>query len=314
MNPYAAFLNQAGRLRSGWRAGIFVLAFGVLLFLLTWLVRALFVVAQPSHLTANQLFENLVFRLVLLASALVAGWFCCRWLEGLPWRSLGLTFHSGWWWDLSVGTVVGAMSLALAAGIALVGGGLRFSFSGSLFLSVTLQSLASTALLFIVGALAEEAMFRGFPLQTFTRAGLAWLAILLTSVPFALVHLQNPNVVAGFTFINTALAGVWLALAYLRTRSLWFPLGVHWAWNWFLGSVFGLPVSGLKLSDHPLLTAFDRGPAWLTGGSYGIEGGLACTIALLGSMFFIWRTKLVSATPEMLKLTSEENPVKSDTL
>lgn len=114
-------------------------------------------------------------------------------------------------------------------------------------------------------------------------------------------------------FVNTALAGVWLAVAYLRTRSLWFPLGIHWAWNWALGSVFGLPVSGItEIAPHPLLQGTDLGPAWLTGGSYGIEGGLACTITLIVSAIFIWRTRLVSATPQMIRLTSQENPTEAN--
>jgi hypothetical protein len=50
----------------------------------------------------------------------------------------------------------------------------------------------------------------------------------------------------------------------------------------------------------------DIGPAWLTGGSYGIEGGLACTLALVISTLFIWRTRLVRATPEMKSLTDDE--------
>ena len=110
-------------------------------------------------------------------------------------------------------------------------------------------------------------------------------------------------------------AGVWLAVAYLRTRSLWFPLGVHWAWNWALGSLFGLPVSGINdLAPHPLLHGTDLGPAWLTGGSYGIEGGLACTITLIISTMFILRTRLVTATPELKTMTSQENPLMSDKL
>ena len=309
MDPYAPFLNEAGRLRSGWRLGIYLIVFAALMFLLGSVVRLVYVIGEPLHLTFNAFFENIIFRIVFLGSALIAGWICNRWLEGLPWRALGLVFHSGWARDLLVGAIIGAASLTIAALVALAAGGLHFAFSGRAFLFSTLQSLSTTAVMFIVAALAEEATFRGYPLQTLTRAGLAWLGVLITSVPFALVHLQNPNVVAGFTFINTALAGIWLALAYLRTRSLWFPLGVHWAWNWALGSIFGLPVSGLKLSGHPVLQADDRGPAWLTGGSYGIEGGLACTVALLISILFIWRTGLVSATPELKKLTSTENPV-----
>ena len=246
MDPYAPFLNEAGRLRSGWRLGIYLIVFAALMFLLGSVVRLVYVIGEPLHLTFNAFFENIIFRIVFLGSALIAGWICNRWLEGLPWRALGLVFHSGWARDLLVGAIIGAASLTIAALVALAAGGLHFAFSGRAFLFSTLQSLSTTAVMFIVAALAEEATFRGYPLQTLTRAGLAWLGVLITSVPFALVHLQNPNVVAGFTFINTALAGIWLALAYLRTRSLWFPLGVHWAWNWALGSIFGLPVSGLK--------------------------------------------------------------------
>lgn len=171
------------------------------------------------------------------------------------------------------------------------------------------RALLSTAVLFIVAALAEEAAFRGYPLQTLTRARLLWFGVLLTSVPFAIIHWHNPGATI-FSTLNTALAGVWLAAAYLKTRSLWFPLGVHWAWNWVQGSIFGLAVSGLNLSSHSVLRAVDQGPPWLTGGSYGIEGGAACTIALLVSTVFIWRTRLVSATLELKQLTSAENPVQ----
>lgn len=312
METFAPFLNKAGRLRSGWRLGLYLLVFATCMFVFGSLVRVGYVLAERRHITFGKFFEDVVFRLVLLGSALLAGWICNRWLEGLPWRALGLAFHAGWFRDLLVGSVVGGASLAIAALVGIAGGGLRFSLSGREFLFSILRALVTSAALFVVAALAEEAAFRGYPLQTLTRAGLLWLGVLLTSVPFALGHLQNPNVVAGFTFVNTALAGVWLAMAYLKTRSLWFPLGVHWAWNWALGSVFGLPVSGMKLSAYPVLQALDRGPAWLTGGSYGIEGGLACTVALIISMLFIWRTGLVAPTADLKKLTSEENPINPD--
>ena len=306
------FINDAGRLRSGWRVLIFILVYIALLFLLSTAVRVGYAVGlriAPGR-SLGAFTEDFIFRLILLASALLAGYLCNRWLEGLPWRALGLTLHARWWRDFIIGSLIGVVSLALATAIAAAAGGLRFTASPRTMLLPVVQTLVLSALLFIFAALAEEALFRGYPLQTLTRARLAWLAILLTSVPFAAVHLQNPNVVKGFTFVNTALAGVWLAVAYLRTRSLWLPLGVHWAWNWALGSLFGLPVSGITaIAPNPLLHGTDLGPAWLTGGSYGIEGGLAGTIALVVSTLFIWRMTLVSATEEMAKITSNENSV-----
>ena len=311
MNPKQVFINPAGRLRSGWRVLIFVLLFAILIILMDLAVgkvSELLIRLTPRRGVAHYL-EIFIAKLAIILAALLAGYICTHWLEGLPWSALGLWLHAGWFRDLLVGSLIGVASLALATAIATAGGGLSFTVSGRAALLQVGQTLVFSAMLFILAALAEEALFRGYPLQTLTRAKLAWLAVLLTSVPFALVHLKNPNVAAGFTFINTALAGVWLATAYLRTRSLWFPLGVHWAWNWALGSLFGLPVSGITdLAPHPLLHGTDLGPAWLTGGSYGIEGGLACTITLLVSTLFIWRTRLVSATPEMKSLTSHENP------
>ncbi|HLN97383.1 MAG TPA: type II CAAX endopeptidase family protein [Pyrinomonadaceae bacterium] len=311
MNLKTVFINSVGRLRSGWRFLLFIVIYAVVFFLLVTLVRIAYAAGlrlAPGN-AIGDFFQNVVYRLILLIAALGAGYVCTRWLEGLPWRALGLWFHQHWLRDLVLGSLIGVGSLALATAIATAGGGLSFAISGRAALLQVLQTLIFSAALFIVAALAEEAIFRGYGLQTLTRANLAWLGVFLTSVPFAAVHLNNPNVAAGFTFINTALAGVWLAVAYLRTRTLWFPLGVHWAWNWALGALFGLPVSGINdLAPHSLLRGTDLGPAWLTGGSYGIEGGLACTVTLIVSTMFILRTRLVAASPEMKRLTSQENP------
>jgi membrane protease YdiL (CAAX protease family) len=306
------FINPVGRLRSGWRVLIFIFVYVALLLLLTTAVRVIFATTllfAPGR-SLGRYFENVVFRVILLAASLGAGYVCTRWLEGLPWRALGLWLHAGWLRDLFVGSVIGVASLALATAIATAGGGLSFTISGRSALLQVAQTLLFSAILFIVAALAEEALFRGYPLQTLTRAGLIVLGIFVTSFAFATSHMENPNFKAGLASLNLLLAGLWFAVAYLRTRSLWFPLGIHWAWNWALGSVFGLPVSGITdLAPHPLMHGTDLGPAWLTGGSYGIEGGLACTITLVVSTIFIWRVRLVRATPEMELLTSHENPV-----
>lgn len=305
----AIFINDFGRLRSGWRLLLFVFAYIAALFLLTTLLRGFYVVllAFAPQLPTSGLVPHLIFRLALLAAALGAGYLCARFLESMPWRSLGLTLHQGWLRDLLIGSVVGFVSLALAIGIAAAAGGLQFSVNDASTLSIG-QSMLHAATLLIVAALAEEAMFRGYAFQTLSRARLATLGLLLTSVTFSLVHLSNPNVVPTATFANTLLAGVWLGVAYLRTRSLWLPLGVHWSWNWALGWFFGVPISGLNLVSHPLLIATDEGPAWLTGGKYGIEGGLACTVALIISTVFVWRFPWLKATAELKMLTSEEFP------
>lgn len=311
MDLRSIFINQNGRLRSGFRVLIFVAVFlfiSIGLFAMVGLAYALLHGRLPPIPHAEFL-QNLVYRVVLVVAALGAGYLCTRFLEALPWRALGLSLHEKWFQDLFVGSVIGIASLVLAAGIASAGGGLVFVVNNADSRSQVIQSVVASGFLFMVAALAEEATFRGYPLQTLTRAHWTWLGVFLTSVPFAMAHLGNPNVVRGVTFANTALAGIWLAVAYLRTRSLWFPLGVHWGWNWAMGSVLGIPVSGGHFGA-PILKAQDVGPGWLTGGSYGLEGGIACTIVLIVSTLVIWRTGFVEATPEMLKLTSEEKQVE----
>ena len=303
------FINEYGRLRSGWRALLFVFGYMAALLVLVTVLRAFYAVflAVAPPLPPSRIIPDVIYRFSLLGAALGAGYLCAWFIEGLPWRSLGLTLHAGWLRDLVIGCVVGFISLAIAVGIAAAGNGLKFSINDASLLAMGRSLLVCVIWLF-VAALAEEAIFRGYPLQTFTRAQHIWFGVVSTSVAFGAVHLSNPNVI-GLGFVNTVLAGVWFAVGYLRTRSLWLPLGLHWAWNWALGWFFGVPVSGSPLVSGTLLKATDIGPAWLTGGDYGIEGGIAGTVAIIASTVFLWWTPWLNATPELKKLTSEENPV-----
>lgn len=290
------FINEEGHLRSGWRLAIFAVAFLISVqisqALLFWGLAA--ALRRSAFELVNSNWSFVAGHGSILISAALVGWACGALLEELPWRALGCSPHRGWLKNLGLGSVLGTATLLLAALLATVTRGVHLRFDPAGPRSIG-QTLAVSLLLFVFAAAAEEILFRGYPLQTLTRANLAWLGVLLTSVPFAAVHLNNPHAVRGFTFVNTALAGVWLAFAYLRTRSLWLPLALHWSWNWTQSSLLGFPVSGIeRIAPAPLLQAMNAGPDWLTGGAYGIEGGAACTVALLISTLVIWRTKLFS--------------------
>lgn len=281
------------------------------LYALFFISYALISKAPVGDFLQNSYWGKMTQELIIFLTMTLGGWVCGRLLEGLPLRALGWAFHQGWLMDWLKGSLFGALSLLLATVFILLGGGYKFSFSASGMLSAVLATLLSSGFFFIFAAATEEVMFRGYALQTFARPHLAWLGLIITSLIFSLLHMANPNVVEvrGWAFLNTALAGVWLAVAYLRTRSLWFPLGLHWSWNWMMGAVLGIPVSGIEsLTPAPLLRATLTGPQWLTGGSYGVEGGAACTLAILISTIFIWRTPLLSATRDMIALTDKENP------
>ena len=295
MEVHDIFIDREGHLRSGWRLAIFIVAFWICVDVSQALsfagLRRVLHLSSPQMLRSNWWFVTSSGS--LLFSATLAGWACGALLEGLPFRALGSMPHRGWVRNLGIGWILGAASLFLAALLAMATRGITFQLDPAGGRSIG-ETLGVSLLIFLLAAAAEEMLFRGYSLQTFTRAKLAWLGVVLTSVYFSLAHLSNPHTVPAFTFVNTTLAGVWLAIAYLRTRSLWLPFGLHWSWNWAQAALLGLPVSGIdRLAPAPLLHAMNTGPDWLTGGTYGIEGGAACTVALIISTLVVWRTKLI---------------------
>lgn len=176
----------------------------------------------------------------------------------------------------------------------------------------TLHSAGQAGVVLIVlvtGALAEELMFRGYPFQHL-EAGIGPTgAILVFSVLFGAVHLGNPNA-SSLGLINTVLIGVMLAIAYLRTRALWLPWGIHLGWNATLGLLFGLPVSGIRLFNVVIRTSV-TGPRWLTGGDYGLEASLPCVLVLLLGIAAVWKMPLRilwAPTPQGYEVAHQSAP------
>ncbi|MBO0861688.1 MAG: CPBP family intramembrane metalloprotease, partial [Chloracidobacterium sp.] len=158
--------------------------------------------------------------------------------------------------------------------------------------------LIAALMLLILAAAFEELIFRGYAFQTILRGAPAIVPILLFSFYFGWAHWNNPSRTL-FSTANTALAGVWLSIAYLKTRNLWFPTALHFMWNWTMGAFFGIPVSGLAIENSLLVTSSQGRVVWLTGGSYGSEGGAAATLALIIAIIVIWRARWLRVSPEM---------------
>jgi membrane protease YdiL (CAAX protease family) len=302
MNIQTIFFNDFGRLRSGWRFAIFLflfIFFGVLFQIITDAILKILPIGYSS-----QSFLNLsIGSFTSLSVAIIAGWLCGKYLENLPFRALGVWFTKNWLKDLVLGLIFGAAAVSFAVLIAVMFGGLSFVSNNEAGQSAILLTLGVSFVIFALAAAFEEALFRGYILQTFTRAGLAWFAIALTSVFFGIVHLGNPGA-NWISTANTILAGILFSVAYLKTRTLWFVFGLHFIWNWMQGAFFGIEVSGLTdITTAPFLREIDRGPMWLTGETYGIEGGIACTVSLIVFTLLIWFLPILKPTEEMLELS-----------
>lgn len=298
------YLNpQTKRLRSGWRVLVFSL-----LVLLPRLATLFIPTPKPTE-TASAYFEIdasmiIVYVALVLWVALVS-WFCLRFLEGMRFASLGYSIHRGWWRDLGLGVAVSAAMILLVVLIQVSVGGtqVRVGAEGpktaATIWCILLGGVGVATVLLLVAATFEEIVFRGYVFQTLLRDVPVAVPLTLLSILFGLAHWSNPSRTL-FSTTNTILAGIWLSLAYLKTRSLWFPTGLHFGWNWAMGVFFGIPVSGLPLR-HSILVTTSGAPLWLTGGSYGCEGGFAATAVLLLSLFLIWRSSWWRVSPEMVE-------------
>jgi uncharacterized protein len=236
--------------------------------------------------------------MVMTLAALAAGAILVRGADGRSPLAIGIAVSRRTPREAGVGVVIGAAGLAVAVAAMLVSGVLRYGAQDGTAIS-WIAIVATQAALFTLFALAEEAVFRGYAFQVLARVGGPALAIVVSSVLFALAHGANPSI-GLFAMVNIFLAGILLALAYLRTFSLWFATAVHMAWNWAMATLFDLPVSGLQMYDTPLYQPTVGGPAWWSGGVFGPEGGLVGTLGFGVALLLVMRWRAVRPDPAML--------------
>ena len=322
------FTNDEGELRSGWRILTFLLLFQLFLRILGIVVVGLGTVTGNYAAAAELMFEPsstqsvigyglvrvLVARSALLVSALAASAVCARLLERRSFASVGYKLHKGWLKDFSLGNLLGAATLALAVAVAAVAGAITLHGQQSNPATI-LANAAILFIIFLIAAAFEEVLLRGFIFQALLhnfqimlgQLG-AVVTIAVTSLAFGFMHMLNPNATF-FAVANTVLAGVWLGVAYLKTRNLWLATALHTAWNFTMVFAFGLPVSGITMyREMAVMAGEPRLPIWLSGGEYGPEGGAAATLALIIGTIAIIKIPAFRASEEMMLATIHGSP------
>ena len=245
---------------------------------------------QASLLTAGISLTVVMLPILFGMSALVTNAF-----EGKPLGSVGVAFHGRWKAEFGIGLAVGAAMILLVAATEVLAG--AASFSGSIRPPArALGGGLATVVVLAIAAMNEEMTFRGYPFQRLVDSLGPAGAVALSSAFFGLVHVGNPHHTILST-LNTTLVGVPLAVAYLRTRSLWLPIGLHFSWNFLQGYLLGLPVSGVELPVTLLKgSVLDR--MWLTGGSYGPEAGIPTAVVILAATVYLGLSKRIYMTEE----------------
>ncbi|NYI78576.1 CPBP family glutamic-type intramembrane protease [Nocardioides panzhihuensis] len=137
-------------------------------------------------------------------------------------------------------------------------------------------------------AVTEELVFRGVLFRNVELWTGTWIALVLTGSLFGLIHLLNPNATLWGAVAIVIEAGGMLTAAYIATRKLWLPIGLHFGWNVAGSAIFSTEVSGSNTAQG-LLDATMSGPALVTGGSFGPEGSIyAVVLGVLATGVFMW--------------------------
>ena len=212
----------------------------------------------------------------LLAAGVGANILTMQIFDRRPLADVGLKLNA-----LSAKNFLLGLALGAAAGAAMLAAPL---LAGSAHLSprngpaLPFSGTAFYLLLLLCGAVGEEMLFRGYAFQLLVEKLGPFATVLPVGVLFGITHSGNPHATE-LGIANTMFWGILLGFAFLRSRDLWLPIGLHYGWNSVL-PLFGVNLSGLTIDVTRYTYKWDLTPLW-SGGDYGPEGGLLTTIFVI---------------------------------
>lgn len=149
---------------------------------------------------------------------------------------------------------------------------------------VSSQKQFSVFMMFLAVAVGEEMICRGVIFRWIDERWNTWVALLISAIIFGWGHISNDNATWWSSLAISIEAGLLLGAAYKWSGSLWLPIGIHWAWNYTQGNIFGFAVSGTN-AGPTLLVPTTYGPDIITGGAFGPEASIVAV--LLGTLITI---------------------------
>jgi len=229
--------------------------------------------AMPEWLNLLSLFATALLTVTVVI-------YCVK-LEKRSLSSMGLTKRNAVR-EYLIGTGIGILTISAAVGIGVLTGSYRITFSG-----VSIWAFGLYLLAYLIQGMSEEVLCRGYLMVSIGRKNPAWLAVLLSSVMFGLLHIANPGVTV-LAIVNIALCGASYGIYALKRGSLWGACAMHSFWNLFQGNFFGISVSGTGISENSLLQTLPlAGKELWTGGEFGLESGLCGTIVEVATLLVV---------------------------
>jgi uncharacterized protein len=175
---------------------------------------------------------------------------------------------------LAGGILLGALLQTLTIAVIYLKGGYTIVSVNSLVFMLPGLTMAFSSAIF------EEILMRGIVFRLIEEKLGSYIALLISALIFGAMHLGNPNSSLLLALGLAIQAGLLLGTAYIYSKNLWFPIAIHFAWNFLQSGIFGAAVSG-NPSGRSLFTSEIDGEAWYTGGEFGPEGSIQATIFCL---------------------------------
>jgi len=180
--------------------------------------------------------------------------------------------------DFNIGFLIGAITMIIGFVLLRFLGEINFEKIQFNFLDLLL-----TMLLFLIISITEEVLFRGYILRNFMFSMNNYVALILSSSLFSLLHGANPNIDL-FSLVSIFIAGIFLGVTYIHTKNLWFPIALHFSWNLFQ-TILGFNVSGQDM--YSVVEFSIKEQTLLNGGNFGFEGSILSIIAMIVAIVII---------------------------
>ncbi len=282
-------ITSAPRIKYGWlRAILFFISFFI--FIAVFDLIGIAIVSSISEYSFEEyisdtdlLMENKMMLLMMVSQlfgTLFTVWLFQKFVNRESFTSIGLEF-SGYKDDFVSGLLLGIGLIVLGFGTLYI-----FNFLSVASIQFSLIDQLFYLSLFAVVSLNEEIAIRGYILQNLSNSFNKYIALVLSSLVFMIMHIGNPNMSAVPLF-NLFLAGLLLGVYCIHKNNLWFPIGAHITWNYFQGPVLGFEVSGNDV-DSIFIQSLN-GSELITGGEFGFEGSIILTVLMIIGIVYLDR-------------------------
>jgi membrane protease YdiL (CAAX protease family) len=287
------FKNKYNQLWAGWKILIVLVVFLVLTLIFS--VAFSFVYGIVAVLTSGQtdpaelarklandsLLNGLVgiMQNVAIIISVMVFW---KVFDKKPFSKMGLTSFKHGMKDFALGLALGAVTISVVFFVFMISGQIIVvndfldpNFSWAIFIDLILM---------IFVGFGEEMFSRGYCMSVLRKSNV-YLIFIVPNIIFTLLHISNDHF-SYIPLINIFLVGMLFSVMFYKRGNIWMPIGYHITWNYFQGSVFGLPVSGIDMKG--LYTSRMLSENVFNGGGFGPEGGLLVTLLMVGSIILFY--------------------------